>query len=779
MIARLSSAMLRVLLVVLALVGLAGCFTNESTELVEKSNGQTPVSPGNPNNPNDPDDSLPPVPVNPTEIRLFVEATPGMNAATTAQRLWQLLTPTPAYALEAGNRLSTATLSVRQLDYQGNLVSGGVDPRSYTVFLNSDNSYTLRFDSGIPDRLDLVIVAQLTNGTLLRHGLPNRNKSIRVNAASEYVVRELFSRFESASQLQSLSQCASGDTACTAQKTLRMTNWELLLENVQTFELDLPEIGDLASVLEFLDQQLLFRDYVDQFAETVLEDKLQVVDGSSITPVMDARDGSYNALYFALGLNQGRPSDDEQSVVFSRRANAVKESRSGTVVSYTYPNFVFSPTILGFSNSLLVESLTFTRRANALIGPADYLAEALPTQADVNQFVGTTISFMNSQGYLDLGRLQVQAITRENEASPRGWLTNPHYTRLYSMRNAGNALSSDSMASAFWSTGQLFELTKDGSRFERVRVEEDLNTFGWIFHSRISPDSAPFSIDQLDGADYVTLSLEQRPGEDPLLAWQSAIAYWDINDGTVTSLQPLAGEAPNTGGEDLFRTFTLERTLSDATDTLLVSRQDNAQEFAATALPSLRYNQQTSNYDEKFTGRLQVGEWVGMSDPDGNVLSFNTANGSGIAHAIRVQTTGAPNLAGARFVLYGNSISTTDDETAYHNHNRSTLVFDDDSATLTLTQNTVVANHDDRSVTVPRDDSALLTPVSTSTAQSLGSIRNLLTLEFDDPAGNGEPLVLDGAIASGGNLLVLRVRQDQRVGLLYGFRELELTEESN
>ncbi len=760
------------------LLGLGGCgwYTNSAVDQAGEIPNSNQGSSGQIIDDDEDEDDTPVTPTDPNEIRLFVKATTGMQEASVSQWLWELLTPPAAYALSSGSSVTNARITVEQLDFQGDIVAGNlINPSDYTVFLRDDGAYSIRFQAGIPSRLDLVIVARLTNGTQLRHALPNQKGSINIDAGSEYAVRTFYASLESADQLAALTDCGEDDTACEDQKALRMTNWLAMMAAIQDFEITLPDTDDLDDALARLDARLDVRDYAEQFSATILEDKLGVVAGGAITPVMEARDGTYNSVYFALGLNQGVA--DDSSVVFTRRANEPLPVTNADVTSLTYPNFVFSPTILGVINNLLVETLPFTRQSASLQSPATYVAGPVPAVADINKFIGTTISFMNSAGFMDLARRQIQAVTRESSSSPSGWLTNPHYTRVYTTRNASSTESSDSMATAFWSTGQLLSLEKEGANYRRLGIEEELNTFGWIFHSLTSADTEPFSAALLDGEEYMVVSLEHTSGLDPALAWSGSIDYWTVADETVTSLQPLTTDPENAGGSDVFTTAILQRTGSDEAVDIELSRAA-ASTLPLQALPTVVYNTNSKAFDDKFRGRLAVGDWIGMSDPLGNVLTFNTSNNGGLAHAVKVSQS-VPDLAEATFTLYGNSVSIDADTTRYHNHNLGELRFAQGDVTLTLRERTVTADHSSLEVSAPADtsDAYALSPVTTTPA--LGAIRNQIALSFPDPTGGDTLLHLEGAAASDGNLLVLRLRYGNQIGLLYGFRTLALTENSN
>lgn len=773
-------------LLALSLVAGCGWYTSESPDLVRDQGNSFGDNSENQILDEDgalPDTSRPAKPADPRSVSFFVEATSGMQNATVTQQLLEWILPTSAYAvLDAGERISGATISVAQLDYQGEIISGNViSPSDYSSVRNPDGSYTVTFSGSLPNRLDLVLVAELPNGVKLRHAVPTQNSSLRINAVTEYAVRRVYERFgfTAQSQLDAFVSCSTGDAECENQNDQRVTNWLALMEGLQDFEIDLPDSLNLEELMTYLDNTLPVKQYVAEFARAIPEDKLTTSAGQSITPVMDARDGTYNSVYFGLGMNQGNPDSTRDNLIFSSQASVPLIQTGNERTTYLYPSFVFSPSILGVINNLLVETTPFERRTHTLVAPANYASGLLPTNDDIVQFVGSTISFLNTEGLMDLARIQFQVVLNREEPDPTGWLFNPHYNRVYTMRNSTSSENSDSFASAFWRTGQILALEKSGSNFERRGRQETQNTFAWSMHSAAAPNNTSFALGTLDARRYAVISLQQRFATDPAIVWETSMDHWTINGTRIDESQPTPADTNNLGGSDVFNTQSIGRSFTDSAIAFSSSQSGDTEIRELENLPNLRLNS-SGGYDDLFKGRIGVDDWSGISDPLGNLLSFTLENGSGIAHAIAVSDD-VPDLRNSTFYLQGNSISVDNTSTRIHNHNGSTLSVDGTGTfTLDLEEITLTGNHGTRAVDSLADTSAQYTVNPQTNLATLGTaIRNQVVLDFPDPTGGANNLVLEGMAASGGNLLVLRVRYGDRVGLLYGYRQLRLTKDSD
>ncbi|ABC31965.1 hypothetical protein HCH_05291 [Hahella chejuensis KCTC 2396] len=748
-------------------------------ESLDGAGGYTPPKNDNKVDPpaGDASGETPPDPIDARQVNVAVLATPGMQEATVAQKILNAFLPASAYAISAGDKVA-ANLSVQQLDYRGNVISGGViSSNDYSVNRSSDGSYTITFDGSIPQRIDLVIAAELSNGSVIRTGLPNANKGILITAASEYAVRDFFSSLSSQAELDGMMPCNDGGDSCGSQAAARMLNWAALMNGVQDFEVTLPDNADLEETMAFLGDNELFDDFVDQFIATIRETKIDGATSTSIAPVLENRAGLYNSVLFAAGLNQGLPNGSP-TVVFSNRIATIKTNTSAEVTTYSYPIASFTATVLGIINNIIVEQVPWERHSLTQVSDDVFNPGAQAEEDDINAHVGSTLTYLSPSGFFDMARLQTQFITREDSVSPTGWLTNPFYTRLYTTKSTNDdSTSSPSMASAYLSDGFAIELAaKSTGGYSRELTLEKLNTFGWLFHSRQSSD---FSTSVIDGGDYGVISLRQKLDTDPVMSVTGTIHHWQATSSNIAQTQP----APVAGDPDIYHTYQMSRSADGSASGVGVSTE-TPESLALERLPTIKYNNDDKAYETQYTGRIKAGAATGVSDPSGNVLSFNIdseTEGQGIIHAVRLSDTDI-NYTGASYVLYGNSFGISAGATVFGNHNLSTLTFDDASvATLHLNERRVTQTIGSQTLSdiENHDGDYSLTPQA-SPAANTGADRNLLKLDFTDPQpAGGETLTMEGFAASGGNLLVLLVRYGDRIGLVYGFKQQALTANSD
>ncbi len=717
-------------------------------------------------------------PIASNEVNVRVDATSGMTAATVTQNIFYWLTPAPAMALDAGEAVS-ASIKVQQLDFSGDVINSGavISNSDYFVSSNGDGTYTIIFDNGIPDRIDLVISATLSNGTVMRRGLPNLADGVVLNAGTEYAVQKFFTSFENQSDLDDLLPCST--SGCEDQSEVHLVNWLALNKAVLDFETTIPDTSDLDDAVELLNSDPLIASYVDQFIESIKETKVDSIDDQSISPAMANRSGNYNAVMFSLGMNQGLPDKDaaEQTVVFANRTSDVRTNTSGDVVSYTYPKVVVSSNILGVTGNVLIEQIPWYRNSLNHRNDDTFDNSTASRDDEINKQEGTVLTYLSPKGHFDMARLQTQVVTDEGSSSPTGWLNNPFFTRYYSTK-AGNDddETSEGIASAFISDGLVLRLSENSSgEYERVESLERPSTFGWLYAVKTT-ETDDFSIDLLDFNDYAVVSLTQTlSATTPAITVQASIDQWTISGDEAQLTQPTLGG----GDPEIFNTYTTGRNV-DLTANVVATTTGATDSLAIEALSS----KVKITDDDIYKGRLSVGDWTGASDPLGNVMAFrtNTESGSqGIAHAIKLSSSSV-NLANSTYVLYGNTFMATDAESVFSNYNMSTLAFNASSvATLTLKELRVTQTIGSAELSTPTDNSAAYVdqPTASKTANANPDYQNLIKLDFADPTGGATPFILEGFIASEGNILILLVRYGEQLGLFYAFKEQSLTSTSD
>ncbi|WP_026180291.1 hypothetical protein [Hahella ganghwensis] len=727
-------------------------------------------------------------PVASNEINLKVEATSGMSSATTAQRLFNLLTPNKAYAIDAGDSVN-ADIKVRHLSRDGEVLFDNVITEGdYFVVDNENGTYTIVFDNSIPDRIDLAIIATLSNGTVLRRGLPNSAEGIVINAATEYAVQQFFSSFDNQSELDALLPCTT--SGCEDQSDIHMLNWLALNNAVMDFEITIPDSYDLDEAVALLDSNTLVKDYVDQFIETIKEDKVESIEDTTIAPALSNRSGNYHSILFAMGLNQGLPDEsdaDNKTIVFSNQTSDVLTNTESDVTSYIYPKIVVSTSILNF-NPVMIEQIPWSRNSLTQLSDNTFDISSTIIDTETNRQEGSVFTYLSPRGHFDMARLQTQVVTQESSASPTGWLNNPFFTRYYTTKAANDDdETSEGIASAYISDGLVFRLSEDtGGDYQREETLEKSHTFGWFYSLKMT-DSDDFSLDTLDDASYGVIHLTQSLQTTQPVDLNAGIEQWEVNGNEVVVTQPtLGGSDP-----EIFNTYGTGRNTDLTANTVsLVAANDGSYSLSALASPS-NINASADN----FKGRIQLdnwassgddrGDWVGASDPLGNVLVLRTdseTSGQGIAHAVRISDANI-SLANNRYYLYGNSFRATDTETVLSNYNLSTLEFDNDGDTATLSVKelrvTQTINDPELSDISNNTSDYTVQPTASPASNTNPDYRNLLKLDFADPTGGTDNFILEGFIASEGKVLILRLRYGENLGILYGFLEQELTASSD
>ncbi len=715
-------------------------------------------------------------PVASNEINLRVDATSGMRSATVSQRMFDFLTPAKAYAIDAGSGVS-ADIKVRHLSRDGEIIFDGViDDGDYFIVDNENGTYTIVFDNSIPDRIDLAIVATLSNGTVLRRGLPNSAEGIVINAATEYVVQKFYSSFSSQSELDALLPCNSG-----CQSDIHMLNWLALNNAVMDFEITIPDSHDLDEAIALLDSNTLVQDYVDQFIDTIKDTKVESINENTIAPALSNRSGNYNSVLFAMGMNQGLPDEsnaDAKTVVFSNQTSDVLTNTASDVTSYIYPKIVISTSILSF-NPVLIEQIPWSRTSLTQLSDDTFDTSSSIIDSEMNRQEGSVFTYLSPKGHFDMARLQTQVVTQESSASPTGWLNNPFFTRYYSTKSANDETgTSEGIASAYISDGLTFRLSKDtNGDYVREETLEKSHTFGWIYSLKMT-DSDNFSIATLDEGEYGVVSLTQKLQTTNPIELQAGIEQWSINGSTVQVTQPTLGSCD----PEIFKTYITGRNADlSATPVTVTTANEGSYSLSALASPS-----NINSSADKFKGRVQLnnwsntgndrGDWTGASDPLGNILVLRTnseESGQGIAHAVKISNTNI-SLAGKRYYLFGNSFQSTDAETVLSNFNLSTLEFDSGGdATLTVKELKVTQTIGDSILSdITNNTSAYTAQPTTSPATNTNPVyRNLLKLDFADPTGGTSNFILEGFVGSEGKVLVLLMRYGQHLGLMYGFLE--------
>ncbi len=740
------------------------------------------------------DNQAPDNPADVNTIVVAVEATEAMLAPTLAQRVIDFLLPAKAYAeVEAGGRV-LADITVEQVNYRGEPISNGIiTTGDYDVFYDSvERNYSIRFNGSIPSRLDLVIFAELDNDVILRRALPNTNVGIRVNIVTEHVVNRFFSEelFDSQADLDELINCVESDSDCQTQAQIHLTNWLSLNDSVLIYELEFTDSDDKADALAKLQANPLLEDYISRFMQASIEPKLPPLAGDTSSPVINNRVGKYNTVMLSLGLNQGRPesSSGNRTTVFSNRISKVKETLLGDIPSYTLPSVTLAGGGFSIFPDTLVELIPWQRHSMTQTGASRFTLNNGPLESEITcssaqlssnneiSCIGGTFPYLSSVGLYDSPRSRIQTITQAKGVAPNGWNTNPFFQQYYTVKGDNNSgFPSESLASAYLSNGRIYSLTPEDFS-ERLAVLEQVYTAGWVFSTKETEDSTAneddgFELDTLNLENYGVIHFGQAFADEPLIAVQAGLSYWRFSDNEVDA---------TAGPENNLQTFQLQRSADLTTSGIL-----NSPTAADSYLLDQLSNAISAEAADVYEGRISLTDnngdvWEGNSDPLGNILALvRDSELSGQSIAIAVKSSSQPNLSNATYRITGNSFGLSSEATWLDNHNFSHLDFDaQGNAQLTLESRRISQQPGSSLLSDPAVVQFPVQPIATPAVAGKG-IPNHLELSFSDPSGGEIPLNLEGFAASNDNLLILIMRYGEQLGLLFGYKEQNLTADSD
>lgn len=669
---------------------------------------------------------------------------------------------------------------------------------SYSVkYDHHTGIHTINFASQYNSSIDLAIEAVLPNDERLRRPLPltaraeSSNTSIphSVHVGTEYAMRAFFahvSQYES-QRFNELTTCTLAQE-CRTDAAIALTNLLALSGGASDFEITIPQQYDLREALAYLDDQVDLRRFVEKASTSVLAKTIagQTVEGL-IPDVLDSVVGNYNAVSFALELNQGMVPEKHAATV-RHWTSVFSEIKTDGKITYQAPSMSVANMGFGIVSSLLVGAAPSVHHTVALTaGSAPEVTSSpegeLNLIEQVNAYAGYTL-----RGTYDYGLLQHQSVTGDKQATQDtiGWLNNPYFTSLY------DASAQGALLSARVSTGLAYRLSGVQPPYKREELLEKLNRFSFSAFSKraeVSPTDSSKGFDpaQLQGKRYGVVMLTQKFHEtgDPLTA-EGSIRHWEMetNGFELDDTQP----APATASDlDIFKTWAPQY---DGTGLTASSATPVKREYEAL-LSRLTHDNQ--HYGAS-TGLLKLTTgpefWEGISDPRGGLISFaiNTkSDGQGIAHAIPLLTDTSLSAPGNgdTFQLMGNGIGFTATENYLYHVDESSLEFSSDSQTnnlVKLTLKKVKARQDRTQFEVSNLEESEPVTLTTTAIYGTGEIKNSVQMEFTNDAGD-VVVSLEGFITqrdpaapeAGGRIMVLLMRTDHSVGLLYAVLDKNLS----
>lgn len=596
--------------------------------------------------------------------------------------------------------------------------------------VDNDGLDIIEFPESQPLGPDVLIEVSY-NGTRIRAFATDQDQDIKVNPFSEYAVRYGLGGY-SQDEFEAVMDCvSSSDEALCINKIV----WSILADQIQDFEIDIPDGNTLNSAVELLADRADFAGYVDDMSGLA-----QIP--ADVSDVIAANSVDMNTVFFGLELGRSnRFSDQFASQWGTLRGYEEKLESSGT--AYIYPVLsmasfqVFNINVTSMASDIPYERATLTRfPSNA------YDARGREFWGINSHATSPSAASIGNDTRLMTGQSLYQSITNKGSAQLIGWSRNPFYrdAHLTLLNSSPNAL-----LSSYFSGGTAIELEGSSGDYERgAKLEEHFTS---VFDFSLTQSTA-FQISSLAN-DYSVVSFSVQLGKSP--SPFKASSY--IGDWSGTSA-----------------------SYNQTIKTLEIARSDNGTVVttpsAVTGPETVTVANRTSETSagNKNNGRLNVAvggsqAGIGASNPDGSIIAFNLDNSTD-GNGILIGLSGASSSpdANTSYRLQGTIAGLGSDTNYLRQIKGGQLSFiNGTAAEISLAGLEVEQEISTRNLTRPQRLNAPSTELTYTTTDSLS-----LT--------DGGNLSLDGFVSNDKEYLVLRVRNasgsgEEYLGLLLGIRE--------
>ncbi len=746
---------------------LTGCSDGgEAISVAQDTENSFPPQQEDPFEPPSDEDSQPSP--EPNEIFVEVQATDAMLASWD-RTLFRWLTPAQAMAFRGLSPVKVRDLSVMQVSR--NLTSSAAPnvQLDYTTQENGDGTYSLLFNSAldIPAQIDVLVRAQLDNGTVLWAPLVNDGGVIKVNIVSTYLVEQLVDEMRAQNiTMNDLRPCGA-QFGCENQHEARLLIWFGVLDSVQTFDITIPDNQSASQVKTFLSQQTTFQQFVDAGITNVLDEGYigAISQPLDFTNLLETTTSLYHSVFFSMGLSEREPDQSSTgSLLFNRVSTTATSILNDGSTEFIYPSLTETKLRTTVTTHSLFGDLPYTRLSLSQPDASSFILNENQT-TEVNTFsAAPSSSYVNTDGFLSFAQTPYQSITGKSTPNIRGWLTNPFYVSLYGDE------SRSFLASASTSTGRVYDLSAVGdNQFQRNRVVENTNEFNFEM-------SLPANVEELSlvgatgGKNYGVIQLTQSLSDSASAAVTvtGQTAFWQINSELVSE-----GAEPD-DDTGFYTKVTLERDRqqmsSGATQTNTPSLT-----YTLSDLPSTVYDSEIREQVEKNIGRVTLQRSgldfaAGVAAPTGERITLAIESGSqrGLIDAVEISSD-ISTLSGETYQLQGHSFGMTSTENRLISYNGSSLaITSDGEAILTLVRNVARQNTTTMKVTAV----APMAELSESPRAGIAVTAGKVIADFGDVAG--EPLSIKGFVSQGRSSLHLIIQHGNAVGLLWGFQQLNL-----
>lgn len=607
--------------------------------------------------------------------------------------------------------------------------------------VDNDGFDVIEFPEGQPLGPDVLIEVDY-NGTRIRAFATDRDRDIKVNPFSEYLVRNALGQYSN-QQFEDVMECvnSSDDGLC-----INKYVWSTLADQIQDFEIDIPDGNDVNSAVALLDGRADFAGYVSDMAELALVPPNQ-------TGVISAQSVNMNTVFFGLELGRSsRFSDELASQWGTRRGYEEELESSGT--AYIYPGLsmasleVFGISVTSMASDIPYERATLTRFPN---GATD--ARGRDFWGINGHATSASAASIENDTRLLAGQSLYQSITDKGSAQPIGWTRNPFFLDAY-LQLLGD--DPNALLASYFTGGKAIELEGSSDDYERGdQIEEHfMSVFDVSLTKRDVNDEGEFQVSTLaDNYNIVSFSAQLGDSVVPFRA-ESFVGTWE-NTGTTGQYAQLADA------------LEINRTPNGTVGTAEPLRDDTAEignRTSETSTGSENNGRLNLDYDG-ITGAVRPQDGIGASNPDGSIVAFNLdnpAHGDGILIALE-QSTNSPDLSNYR--LQG-TIAGLGPDTNYLRHIK------DGQLSFTSSTDASVSLAGFR-VEQEISTQALTRPTSTGSDEiELTYTQDTTTGRLSFTPGSGS-ITMEGFLSSDGEYLILRVREttdsgEQYLGLVLG-----------
>ena len=541
--------------------------------------------------------------------------------------------------------------------------------RKYSATTAEDGSYVLTFDDGVPLGPELVIEAR--HGTIvLAAPAADSDRDIKVNPFSNYLVKRTIPRL-SRYDLQQITACIESATC------LNKYVWSTLADQVNDFEIDIPDNFNPVQATDFLDNRADFQSYVNSMVGLAV----QPPDASEN---IRASSDDYNTIFLATELGQTFRESNAYGAGQWGIRTAAEEPLTPNDEAFLYPALSLNSTAaleLGFT--FLSTDIPYYR--HALIHAFDNQSQesgyySRPRENwDINSHAtplgpGTLTPPSDNGGSARLyaGRSLLQTVTDKDSATINGWTRNPYYFEAYtSLPPANQSEGPDRVVGGYFTAGKAIALENENGNLKRQDTLEDYYLSVLEVHLlRLKSSEEDFDLSKVTNNDYniVLYSVGFANNEAPV--FNSQYGTWSV------------GSAPALQGEPaITRTETGQPTTSVSPDPGVWNVSNRLSQLRNGPKFMGRLNLYKSD-DGGFFGMPDLGQ--GAATPDGSFLAFNVEGsylGNGLMLAVKKDSAALP--AEGRYRIQGVIAGLSEASNTLYHINNGTLELTGNEATLT------------------------------------------------------------------------------------------------